>query len=199
MVFTLASNKGYWTLSCQKAVKLQKQNGWILVEQIDHPHTPAHTHSSPHRAQVLVLHLLELGISVAGTQLHISQHHLEHRVVDGLGEVHVQLVHGSLQREERAKHTVMKIMMSGSHRHLSVWICEKANSRETAIQTSWRHMVHILDILNYLQTYYGSYTRWHERKWGKLSLGAGMLKSKRKWAILSAVSMIHISESSSVL
>lgn len=57
------------------------------------------TRLSPYRAQVLVLHLLELGISIASTQLNISQHHLEHCVVDGLCEVHMQLVHGSLQGE----------------------------------------------------------------------------------------------------
>lgn len=54
---------------------------------------------SPHRAQVFVLHLLELCVSVPRTQLHISQHHLENSVVYGLGEVHVQLIHCSLQRK----------------------------------------------------------------------------------------------------
>lgn len=42
-----------------------------------------------YRAQVFVLHLLEFGVSIAGTQLNVPQHHLEHRVMDGLGEVHV--------------------------------------------------------------------------------------------------------------
>lgn len=87
-----------------------------------------HTHPSPYRAQVLVLHFLELGISVAGTQLHISQHHLEHSVVDGLGEVHVQLVHSGLQREPKT-HTVMKTIMSRCHCHLPVWICEKGKQQ----------------------------------------------------------------------
>lgn len=71
------------------------------------PHT--HTHTSPYRAQVLVLHLLKLGVGVAGTELHVPQHHLEHGVVDGLGEVHVQLVHGGLQRE--SQHAVMMAAM----------------------------------------------------------------------------------------
>lgn len=53
--------------------------------------------STSYRAKILVLHLLELSISVAGAQFHISQNHLEYSVVDGLGEVHVQLVHSSLQ------------------------------------------------------------------------------------------------------
>jgi len=54
-----------------------------------------------YRAEVLVLHLLELGVGVPGTQLHVAQHHLEHRVVNGLREVHVQLVHGCLPWTDR--------------------------------------------------------------------------------------------------
>lgn len=42
-----------------------------------------------YRAEILVLHLLELSISIASAQLHVSQNHLEDGVVDGLGEVHV--------------------------------------------------------------------------------------------------------------
>lgn len=53
--------------------------------------------NTSYRAKILVLHLLELSISVASAQFHISQNHLEYGVVDGLGEVHVQLVHSSLQ------------------------------------------------------------------------------------------------------
>lgn len=53
-----------------------------------------------YRAKVLVLHLLELGVGVAGAQLYISQHHLEDSVVDGLSEVHVQLIHGRLGRKK---------------------------------------------------------------------------------------------------
>lgn len=55
----------------------------------------------------------------------------------------------------------------------------------------------ILDILNYLQTYYVSYIRWHEGKCD-LPWGTEMFKSKSKWEIFSPVSMIHISETSSV-
>lgn len=51
-----------------------------------------------YRAEVSVLHLLELGVGVASAQLHVAQHHLEDGVVDGLGEVHVELVHRRLQR-----------------------------------------------------------------------------------------------------
>lgn len=109
-------------------------------------HTHQRTHSSPYRAQVFVLHLLELGIGVAGTQLHISQHHLEHCVVDGLGEVHVQLVHSSLQREKRTKHTVTKTIRSGCHRHMPVWVCkQQGNCKSNFLETCC-----ILDILNYL-------------------------------------------------
>lgn len=53
-----------------------------------------------YRAQILVLHLLEFCVSVASTQLHISQHHLEHSVVNSLGEVHVELIHRRLKREK---------------------------------------------------------------------------------------------------
>lgn len=53
-----------------------------------------------YRAQILILHLLEFGVCVASTQLHISQHHLEHSVVNGLGKVHVKLVHSRLKREK---------------------------------------------------------------------------------------------------
>lgn len=54
-----------------------------------------------YRAKVLVLHLLELGVGVAGAQLYVSQHHLEDSVVDGLSEVHVQLIHGRLGRKKK--------------------------------------------------------------------------------------------------
>lgn len=51
-----------------------------------------------YRAKIPVLHLLKLGVGIASAQLHVSQNHLEDSVVDGLREVHVQLVHGSLGR-----------------------------------------------------------------------------------------------------
>lgn len=54
-----------------------------------------------YRAKVLVLHFLELGVGVSGAQLYISQHHLEDSVVDGLGEVHVQLIHSRLGRKRK--------------------------------------------------------------------------------------------------
>lgn len=54
-----------------------------------------------YRAQILILHLLELGVSVASAQLHISQNHLEHGVVNGLREMHVKLIHRRLRRKER--------------------------------------------------------------------------------------------------
>lgn len=57
----------------------------------------------PYRTKILVLHLLELGIGIAGAQFHVPQNHLEHGVVDGLGEVHVQLVHSSLRRQPKSQ------------------------------------------------------------------------------------------------
>ncbi len=54
-----------------------------------------------YRAKVLVLHLLKLGVGVACAQLYVSQHHLEDSVVDGLSEVHVQLIHGRLGRKRK--------------------------------------------------------------------------------------------------
>lgn len=64
---------------------------------IDRQMATGRTTRASYRAKILVLHLLELSISVAGAQFHVSQNHLEDSVVDGLGEVHVQLVHSSLQ------------------------------------------------------------------------------------------------------
>lgn len=63
-----------------------------------------------YRAQILVLHLLEFGVSVASTQLHISQNHLEHSVVNSLGEVHVKLIHRCLKREKgKQKKRIIRI------------------------------------------------------------------------------------------
>lgn len=69
------------------------------------------TRSTSHRAKILVLHLLELGVGVAGAQFHVPQNHLEHGVVDGLGEVHVQLVHRRLQTWNRMLSKVSSVGM----------------------------------------------------------------------------------------
>lgn len=54
-----------------------------------------------YRTEILILHLLELSVSIASTQLHIAQDNLEHGVVNGLSEVHVKLIHSSLERTGR--------------------------------------------------------------------------------------------------
>lgn len=72
----------------------------VTVLTLSHYYTNIlQTQSCPYRAQVLILHLLELGVRVASTQLNIPQDDLEHCVVDSLGEVHVQLIHSSLKRQ----------------------------------------------------------------------------------------------------
>lgn len=80
--------------------------------------------STSYRAKILVLHLLELSISVAGAQFHISQNHLEYSVVDGLGEVHVQLVHSSLQTKPK--------------RPLGKGSCQKGVQRYQSGCVNWR-------------------------------------------------------------
>lgn len=85
-IFILPYDRGlnFLWLSSYRQTDRQKQGG-------------SHENTS-YRAEILVLHLLELSISIACAQLHVSQNNLEDGVVDGLGEVHVQLVHSSLQR-----------------------------------------------------------------------------------------------------
>lgn len=93
LIFILPYDGGlhFLWLSSYRQTDRQTAAGWI---------TGANENTS-YRAEILVLHLLELSISIAGAQLHVSQNHLEDGVVDGLGEVHVELIHSSLQRSPK--------------------------------------------------------------------------------------------------
>lgn len=86
-----------------------------------------------YRAKVLVLHFLELGIGVAGAQLYISQHHLEDSVVDGLGEVHVQLIHGRLRRKKKNRNERGMLSQLSDHFYIALLLFTKASIKKRKV------------------------------------------------------------------
>lgn len=83
----------YWHLQAVDAKK------WAVTD-FQPTGEKTNNETNAYRTEIFILQLLEFRVCVFSTQLHIAKHDLKHSVVNGLSEVHMELIHCSLGKEK---------------------------------------------------------------------------------------------------